>query len=395
MNGKVQKTNQLLTAHLNRSSYRILEQEAGISKKAACTAVNKATNTLIDSNDLTRILHVQKYSGILLIDGKYVPVKEVDGKARPGLIPRSAKRRHTTRKGLVTIAAIDYETHDIPAYCVTLSENSYDIRQLFEELKSLSYPLKVIVCDESMGRIAEMAKEVFPDVIIQICCTHYSAAIERTLAGKSARRTYRAMQKKLDALSEDICIPTRHAARTKALELTNAMADLEYEYGYLWDMHDLFQELLWNIQTEDELQAWEDDLNRCIGRMCLTTYPYRKRIEDRYRDYYAKRAWITAAIRHPELAIPRTTNLIEGWNSTMLELRFASIRGFEKEHYARQYINALILKYRFHQFTDCKGKFKHLNGKTPLELVEPQLPFRFNFKTDDWMVLCQKLKKSS
>ena len=378
--------------HLNRNSYRILEDESGIAKKTACTIVNTVTDNLIHSNELTKLFNPQNYCGTLLIDGKYVPVKEVNGKRLPGLVPRSAKRRGRTKKGLVIIPCIDYLTHDIPIYGISLSENICDIEKIFQELKAIGYPLKALVCDESMGQIAEIAKRFFPKVVIQICCTHYSKSIERCFISDGARRTYNSLQKKLDSLGESFLIPTRNYDRKRAIELTNRMANLEYEYGYLWEVQDLFSELFWEIQTEKELIEWENKFNTQIGLMDLKHYPYRKRIEDRYADYYKKRELITASIMHPELNIPRTTNLIEGLNSTTFEIRFSSIRGFEKDKYAEKYINAMILKYRFHKFTDCKGKFKNLNKKSPLQIACPKNNFGFIFNKSDWISFCRKLK---
>jgi len=42
--------------------------------------VNETTEKLIHSNELTKLLKPQNYCGILLIDGKYVPVKKLEGK---------------------------------------------------------------------------------------------------------------------------------------------------------------------------------------------------------------------------------------------------------------------------------------------------------------------------
>jgi hypothetical protein len=382
-----------LKNHLNRNSYRILESEKEISKKTACKVVNQTTENLINSNELTQLLKPQNYCGILLIDGKYVPVKEVSGTRLYGLVPRSAKRRGKTKKGLVTIACIDYLTHDIPIYGICLSENSFDIEQIFEKLKAIGYPLKVIVCDESMGQIAEIAKKVFPDVIIQICLTHYSKTIERTFVAGSAKRTYRSLQKQLNLLDESFFIATHHYDRAKAISLINRMAELEFEYGYLWRVQELFHELFWKVKTEKERAAWEDELNVQISTMDLNHYPYAQRIKDRYLDYYEKREWITASIRYPKLTIPRTTNLIEGWNSTTMELRISSIRGFKKEKYARNYINAIILKYRFHIFKDCRGKFKTLNGKSPLQIPQSMNFLGSNSENSDWISFCRKIKK--
>ena len=147
------------------------------------------------------------------------------------------------------------------------------------------------------------------------------------------------------------------------------------------------------VENEKQLIEWENEFNTTIGSMDLEKYPYAKRIKDRYKDYYEKREWITACIIHPELNIPRTTNLIEGWNSTTIEMRISSIRGFKKEEYARNYINAIILKYRFHKFTDCKKKFKELNGKSPLEISQPLNNLNFDFRTNNWIPFCKKLNQ--
>lgn len=393
INHKERKGNELLKKHLNRNSYRILEEEEAVSKKTACTMVNGVAETLIDSNELTKLFQPQNYCGILLIDGKYVPVKETHGEKISGLVPRSAKRRGKTKKGLVTIVCLDYLTHDIPIYSIGLSENSFDMRQIFRQLKAIAYPLKVLLCDESMGKIAEVAKEFFPKVIIQICLTHYSKTIERTFIANAAKRTYRSFEKKLNFLEESFFISTHHLDREKAADLTNQMADLEFQYGYLWQVQGLFHELFWKVENEKELIEWEERFNVEISVMDLKNYPYAKRIKDRVRDYYDKREWITAAILNPGMDIPRTTNLIEGWNSTTMELRISSIRGFKKDKYARNYINAIILKYRFHKFKDCKKKFKPLNGKSPLQIAQPMNTFSFNFQTHDWISFCRNLKK--
>lgn len=393
INHKKEKRSELLKNHLNRNSYRILEDEKGITKKTACTRVNQAAEELIHSNELTGLLKPQNYCGILLIDGKYVPVKETGEEKNPGFVPRSAKRRGKTKKGLVAVVCIDYLTHDIPIYDVCLSENSFDIRNIFLKLKELNYPLTILLCDETMGQIAEVAKEVFPEVIIQICCTHYSKNIERAFVANSAKRTYRSLQKRLDFLGESFFISTHNLDRGKAMILTNRMAELEFQYGYLWQVQELFHDLFWQVRGEQELAEWENYFNETIGLMNLKNYPYAKKIKDRYRDYYKKRESVTASIRYPEANIPRTTNLIEGWNSTTMELRISSIRGFKKEQNARNYINAIILKYRFHKFTDCKKKFKNLNGKSPLEVAKPLNIFGFKFHTDDWIFFCKKLKE--
>jgi len=379
-----------LKDHLNRNSYRILEIEAEISRKTICSLTTRVTGELIHSNELTKIMQPQNYCGILLIDGKFVPVRDTK-KAEFGFLPKSAKRRGKTKGGLVIISYIDYLTHDIPIYEISLSENMYDIEAGFRKLKEIGYPLRVVVCDESMGETAQVAKKIFPNVFIQTCLTHYGRAIDRTFKAKAAKRSIKALENRLKKMNGNFLISTCHYARAQAISIVNRISELEFEYGYLIKIEEIFQDIFWKAKDLEELNYYENELNVAIGQMDLKRYPYEKRIKDRYLDYYEKREQIVTSIMHPELKIPRTTNLIEGYHSTTLEIRFTSIRGFKTQQNARNYINALILKYRFHKFTDCKTQFKNLNGRSPLEIAEPKN--HQNFRIDDWVRFCRNLKK--
>lgn len=68
---------------------------------------------------------------------------------------------------------------------------------------------------------------------------------------------------------------------------------------------------------------------------------------------------------------PITTNLVEGMNGH-LEARLTSIRSFQSPLHARLWLNAYIFKRRLTKFTDCRGKFKYLNGKTGVEMTKKQ-----------------------
>jgi len=355
------------------------------------------TKELIHSNELTGLMQPQNYCGVMLIDGKTLPVKLLEeetlamrGKGG-GIIPNS-KKRWKVKKSLTLLPFIDYQTHDAPVYIIASSENGYELGQGFRELKAMGYDLKILVCDESMAEIAAVARKVYPNVIIQTCLKHYSAAIDRILKVNGVKRTMKSIQNKLDAIGNDIFVPTRHYARQKAVKLTNQLADLEYEYGYMIQFQSALQDIFWSVKTERELSDAEDRMNELISWMNLKHYPHAGRICKRYNDYYEKRDRITAFTRYPDLHIPKTTNLIEGFNSTTIELRLSSIRGFENEESARNYVNAMILRYRFHKFKCCRGKFKHLNRKSPLEIAKPLNTLNFNFRSNDWIEFCKKIK---
>jgi len=316
----------------------------------------------------------QNYSGIILIDGKHVSVKE---------------------KHLVEICFIDYLTHDIPVHITAFSENMEDIETGFRLLKEMKYPLIVVVCDESMGEIATVAKKIFPGVIIQHCLTHYSRNVERTFVLNRAKISIKALERQLREMGDSFLFQTHHHDVEKARNIVNEIAQLEYEYDYLIRVNGYFQEIFWKAKNEDDINRLEDELNEAIAMMNLYQYPHAERIKKRYLDYYEKRDRLIAFTKYPHMDIPKTTNLIEGFNSTTLELRLSSIRGFEKEEHARNYLNALILKRRFQKFTDCKGKFKHLNGRSPLQISNPLHTFNFNFRGHDWIQFCSKLRKET
>src|SRR3989337_3149128 len=65
--------------------------------------------------------------------------------------------------------------------------------------------------------------------------------------------------------------------------------------------------------------------------------------------------------------VPRTTNLIESFNSH-LEGRLKTIKGFQSFKHADTWLNAYFLNRRLKPFTDCEKRFRYLNGKRSLEL---------------------------
>jgi len=66
--------------------------------------------------------------------------------------------------------------------------------------------------------------------------------------------------------------------------------------------------------------------------------------------------------------IPRTTNLIESYNSH-LEGRLKTIKGFESFKHADLWLNRYFLKRRMQPFTDCTKQFKRLNETASLEHI--------------------------
>lgn len=67
-----------------------------------------------------------------------------------------------------------------------------------------------------------------------------------------------------------------------------------------------------------------------------------------------------------EKHIPRTTNLIESYNSH-LEGRLKTIKGFESFTHADRWLNGHFIKRRLQPFTSCTKQFRQLNGTCSIE----------------------------
>lgn len=107
--------------HIDGISFRKLGDEHGLSGKQVFLKVQKEINTLPDNTSLTKTLCSPFYfSGILIIDGKYVAVKGYQNK-----IP--------------FIYGIDYLSHDIPLGGLFPAEDEMAFVSFFARLKELGY----------------------------------------------------------------------------------------------------------------------------------------------------------------------------------------------------------------------------------------------------------------
>jgi len=308
-----------------------------------------------------------KYSGNLIIDDKCIPVKKTMLVPLFGKIPRSKKRKRI-KKVLVLIWGVDYFTHDIPNSLLAPSENEYDFDNFFRELKLISYPLISLTIDDRRALIT-CCKHYYPKAVIQLCLKHYLANINRVLTISNIQIKIRSKEKKLEKWLEDIRLTnTRPRSTRQAIKLINEIINLEFKYELLLD----FQELMFSIlqaktfkQAKQRITSLEKYF---LPKRLLMNFPKNqfRKIAKVYQGFRKDKPYLFNHLKYPHLHIPKTTNLIESYNSH-LELRLSSIRGFESEKTARNYINAWIIKRRFSKLTCCRKHFKKLNGKSPLE----------------------------
>jgi len=101
----------------------------GVNASTVYRQIKPTLEELPHCADLTRDYGLH-YSGILLVDGKYVHVKGYDDK-----IP--------------CIYGIDYLTHDVVHFVLSRGENYQTSLSFFQSLRLQNYPLKALICDDN------------------------------------------------------------------------------------------------------------------------------------------------------------------------------------------------------------------------------------------------------
>lgn len=220
--------------------------------------------------------------------------------------------------GYVLLWGIDYFRHDIPIFTIAPSENYHAWAKYFSYFRIINHYPQLVVCDDNIN-LKMAARNMFPSVRIQTCFNHFKENVRRNLKVRSDT-TYKPFMKRI----EDV--------------LSEKLSD------------DVLNKRLFTL--------YDDYKNDYLCTQVLTNI-------ERYKQELLGYRGIPQA--------PITTNMIEGLNSH-LEARLFSLRSFQSLSYARLWFNGYVLKRRFTKFTDCKGKFRFLNGKRGVDLTKkPEL----------------------
>jgi len=283
----------ILFSHLAGESFRSLADKYGFSHPTAYRRYQESVQSLLHCADITR-RYCNRFCGILLVDGKYVAIKGYDRK-----IP--------------VVYGIDYLTHDIPTYLLSVSENYQTCHSLFTALRLLNYPLQAVVSDDNVN-IFQSCLSVYPKAVTQLCQNHFKQSLRLGLnVGNDP--TYRPF-----------------------------MADLEELFAHKRSVEE-FTQLAGKVYGK-----YQSDVT-CCGVLA---------------DIHRR---LPQLLGYTELSgVPTTTNLIESFNSH-LEGRLKTIKGFDSFKHADTWLNAYFVRRRIKKFTDCEGKFRNLNGKCSLELT--------------------------
>lgn len=274
--------------YIDGKPLRKIADKANVNASTVLRKCNVALKKLPHNNEITK-KYCDRFCGIMVVDGKFIKVKGYERK-----IP--------------LLWGLDYLSHDVPVYRFAPSESYQSWLKYFGYLKSIKYPMKMVVCDDNEN-IQRAAEYIFPNVLIQICNNHFLENIRKELHV----RTDPAYQPFVAELKEELF---------KRKIMIETFRKRSYK--------------LFEKYVKDE---------RAV-KILLKINEYTKELT---AANYLRKA-------------PRTTNIIESFNSH-LQGRLKTIKGFQSFKSADLWINAYIIRRRFKPFTDCCSKFRYLNGK--------------------------------
>jgi hypothetical protein len=136
--------------------------------------------------------------------------------------------------------------------------------------------------------------------------------------------------------------------------------------------YNILKEMLGNIKSiiyDRERRSSELKLQKFKNK-------YRTRFPEIIK--FVNRNYECMVMHHRNNNIPKTNNIAENRNKQIVR-RLKTIEAFQHFETAFNYLNLICNYLRFKSFTDCKGKRKCRNGKSPLELCGVKISNR------DWL----------
>lgn len=325
-----------------RSSYAVIKQRKDVSLGTLSSWVHQFGNTCMSPVEIAHSLNlhqVNKWSGILLLDGKYL------------------------NKRSVLLLAIDYQTLDIVAHLVAEAETEENYIKLLDLVEGTGYSIKAVISDgePSILALTQPKKPTFT---------------------RKGTRTYPRpgippAKTKLPPL---LGIPHQwcsvHAERelrgylVKAARLTH-MREAEFE-----NIQNLIKNILFAQTLRLARKAYQSLLEKVVNTHSRVYQQIPKMISARWNlltTHYT--------VRVGKRKIPRSTNAIENVIS-YLNTRLKTMRKLRTASSAVPICNLIVINFRCKPLINTQNKLKR--GKSPLALsVGKNIKF-------DWITFIKK-----
>ena len=167
----------------------------------------------LPANDILSKRYAVHYSGVLLIDGKYVRVRGF-------------------RRKIPFIYCIDYETHDIPCGILAHAESEASFSDLLKLLEEIGYPLSCAVGDDS-DALKRALSSRFPRALFQLCRTHYLENVRSVLRIRSDGTHH-------PFFASFVRVFERGHSRAARMRMLSALRDMSAEPIHTALIHDVY-----------------------------------------------------------------------------------------------------------------------------------------------------------
>lgn len=334
-----------------RMSYRVmskrLKEKLGltITPRYLCKMVNEVAQMSKSSIEIS-LEYKPKWDGYIAVDDKYVRVHG---------------------KRYLSLVAVD--TTGDPVHIELLQERSQEAYDNFFKylVDHIGYRVRAITTDLD-PMLDSAVKNVFDGKILhQKCIWHGLEIVKSQIDLIKAKQDYFRFKKRYDAMSASLEDKKAyyHSTKEKLEQMKDDLYLLQEEY--------LSKEKLLATVREMLTRKTEHDISSRLTS-----------IKRRYANKYPQvisflssnlEGLTTHTINHD---IPKTNIMAESFNR-QLQRRLKTIESFQTVATAFNYLNMIRNYIRFKPFTDCKGKRKYRNRRSPIELCHVKL------LTRDWI----------
>jgi transposase-like protein len=334
-----------------RMSYRVmskrLKEKLGltITPRYLCKMVNEVAQMSKSSIEIS-LEYKPKWDGYIAVDDKYVRV-------------------HGER--YLSLVAVD--TTGDPVHIELLQERSQEAYDNFFKylVDHIGYRVRAITTDLD-PMLDSAVKNVFDGKILhQKCIWHGLEIVKSQIDLIKAKQGYFRFKKRYDAMSASLEDKKAyyHSTKEKLGQMKNDLYLLQEEY--------LSKEKLLATVREMLTRKTEHDIS---SRLTSIKRKYANKYPQVVSFLLSNLEGLTTHTINQD--IPKTNIMAESFNR-QLQRRLKTIESFQTVATAFNYLNMIRNYIRFKPFTDCKGKRKYRNTRSPIELCG------VNLLTRDWI----------
>lgn len=323
-----------------RLSYRVIakrvEERFGKRMKPSrvCAMVNEIAGL---SKSSLEIQHEYRptWSGYLTIDDKWINIKGV--------------RR-------LSLVAVDSSGDPIHSQLYSQpTQQEYDDFLLYLRDR-LGYSFKAVTTDFDQRLEKAVNRVISSEILHQRCLWHAQELVKGLMDYRNTRHRYGKLARQVELLKESLADRKQslYDARSRLRALEAELVVRQQDYHEQQELLQQLGALLVVPKRETSEQLW-------------TTF--RSLYEKRYASVirFVTTHWEGLLQHQHDKRVPKTTAWAENINR-QLERRLKTVEAFQSPRSAFEYQTLYRNYLRFKPYTDCRGKRKRYNGRSPLEV---------------------------